>query len=319
MKKNLFLTSVLIAIFSFALNAQTIVDFESLTVPADGYYNGSTDYSGSGNQETFTYSENGASFYVNYTNTGTYDYWSAFAYSDQTDLTTADWTNYSAYANPAGGADASSNYVIAYTFTGDSVIFDNLVHIDSVKITNSVWAYHYMNGSDGSGSGTYGADDYFKLSITGISDSGSYTGTVDFYLADFTNGNSYIIDNWTNVNLSDLGNVKGLKFSLSALDTWTPYYFCMDNLTYSDAVSVKNIDNEVVSVYPNPAKSIVNITNVLNSNITVSDISGKIIFSKNNCSETEKINLSDKSDGIYFITVLNNNTTLTKKIIKTSL
>ncbi len=316
MKKNLFLTSVLIAFFSFALNAQTIVDFESLAVPDTGFYNGSADYSGSGNQETFTYSENGANFYVNYTNTGSYDYWSGFAYSNQTNLTTADWTNYSAYADPAGGAENSSNYVIAYTYAGDSIMFDNIIHIDSVKITNSVWAYHYMNGSDGSGSGTYTADDYFKLSITGISNSGSYTGTVDFYLADFTNGNSYIIDNWTNVNLSDLGNVKGLKFYLSALDTYTPYYFCMDNLAYSDAVSVKNNDNTDIAVYPNPVKDIANITNILNSAIIVSDISGKIIFSKNNCKELEKINLSSLKSGIYFITVKNSNKTITKKIIK---
>ncbi|NPA68181.1 MAG: DUF4465 domain-containing protein [Chlorobi bacterium] len=316
MKKNLLLTSVLIAIFSFALNAQTIVDFESLTVPSEGYYNGSTDYSGSGDTETFYFSDNGANFYVRYTDTGTYDYWDAFAYSNQTDLTTADWTNYSAYANPAGGANNSSNYVIAFTYSGDSVSFENTVRIDSVKITNSVWAYHYMNGSDGSGSGTYEDGDYFILTVTGIDENNEYTGSVDFYLADFTDGNSYIIDNWTNVDLSSLGNVKGLKFSLSALDSNTPLYFCMDNITYSDAVSTENILSDNVEVYPNPVKTSLNITNVLKATVSISDISGKTFYTKNNCDKTEIINTENLSSGIYFVKIQKENTKTVKKFIK---
>jgi len=236
MKKNVFLTSVLIAILSFALNAQTVVDFESLTVPAEGYYNGSADYSGSGNQETFNYSENGTNFYVNYTNTGTYDYWSGFAYSNQTDLNTADRTNYSAYANPVGGADGSSNYGFVYSYLNDSLMFDNLVHIDSVKITNTVWAYQYMTGTDGSGTGLYENGDSLTLSITGIKEDNSYTdNSINFDLG----RNTTIIDNWTNIYLTALGNVKGLIFKLSSSDSYTPSYFAFDNLTYSNPASTK--------------------------------------------------------------------------------
>jgi hypothetical protein len=313
MKKKLFFTSVLIAFFFFALNAQTVVDFESLTVPSEGYYNGSSDYSGSGNTETFQYSENEANFYVSYTNTGSYDYWNAFAYSNQTDLETADWTNYSAYANPAGGANASSNYVFAYVYFADSVMFDHTIHIDSVKIANSVWAYKYMTGEDGSGH-AYQNGDFLILSINGINPDGSHN-TEDaayIYLGDGTN----IVNNWTNVDLSVLGNVKGLIFTLTSSDSYTPFYFCMDNLSYSDAASIQSDALQVFSIYPNPVKNDINIINIQNSNIIISDLSGRMLFSKKGCNNSENINISNFKTGIYFVNIQNENGSFTKKFIK---
>ena len=313
MKKKVFLTSVLIAILSFALNAQTVVDGAIIIDPAEGYYNGSADYSGSGNQETFNYSENGTNFYVNYTNTGTYDYWSGFAYSNQTDLNTADRTNYSAYANPAGGADGSSNYGFVYSYLNDSLMFDNLVHIDSVKITNTVWAYKYMTGTDGSGTGLYENGDSLTLSITGIKEDNSYTdNSINFDLG----RNTTIIDNWTNIYLTALGNVKGLIFKLSSSDSYTPYYFAFDNLTYSNPASTEKKSNQLISVYPNPVSDIVNIKNILNSNIIISDITGKIIYTKTNCNMLERINFSNVNPGIYFVKVKNQSRIFVNKIIK---
>ena len=318
MKRNLFLTAVLIALFSNAFNAQTIVDFESLTVPDVGYYDGSTDHSGTiGSSETFTYEEDDANFYVTYTQGDGWGYWNAFAYSNQMDKTTQGFTNYSSYANhtSGGGADGSSNYIFSYG--GDSIMFDNTVDIQNAKITNSTYAYLYM--TDGSGY-TYTTDDYFILTITGILNDNTVTGAVDFYLADFTNGNSYIIDDWTNVDLSSLGNVDGLKFTFSSSDVGpyginTPLYYCLDNLQYSNIVSVENKTNNIVSIYPNPANSIVNISNVPNANIAINDISGKSVYTKSNCSENEKVNISDFKSGIYFVKIENNNQTFTKKLI----
>ncbi len=319
MKRNLFLTAVLIALFSNAFNAQTTIDFESLTVPAEGYYNGSTDHSGNVNStEVFTYSENGANFSISYTLGDGYDYWNGFAYSNQTDLTTANWDNYSAYASPAGGADGSSNYSIAYLFynVGDTVMFTEPVNINKISITNSVWAYHYMNGTDGVGTGTYEAGDSLTLIIKGIIDENTYSeDSVIFYLADFTNANSLIVNNWTEVNLNSLGSVNGLKFELFSSDDWTPAYFCLDNIIYNSPASVSDILETCISVFPNPAKDIVNINNVPNANIIINDISGKTVYTKNNCSENEKINISNLNSGIYFIRIENNNEVFTKKLI----
>jgi hypothetical protein len=73
--------------------------------------------------------------------------------------------------------------------------------------------------------------------VTGFDAEGEETGTVDFYLADFRDPNAaYIVETWRWVDLTELGKVKRLVFTMSGSDVnpWgsmnTPDYFCMDNL-----------------------------------------------------------------------------------------
>ena len=318
MKRNLFLTAVLITLFFNVFNAQTTIDFESLTVPAEGYYNGSSDHSGTiGESETFTYNIENATFYVTYTQGDGYGYWNALAYSNQMDKITEGFTNYSSYSDhtDGGGANGSANYIFSYG--GDSIMFDETVEIQNAKITNSTYAYLYMTNGSGY---TYTTDDYFILTITGIMNDNSTTGSVDFYLANFTNGNAYVIDDWTNVDLSSLGNVDGLKFTFSSSDVGqyginTPLYYCLDDLQYSNIVSVENGLSDNVSIYPNPANSTVNIDNVLGANISINDITGKTIYTKNNCLNNEKVEISNLKSGIYFIRIEDNSRVFTKKLI----
>jgi len=328
MKKQLPLITFFIANFIFA---QTTVTFEDLPVPNSGYFNGSTQSTATDNSaEIITYQDQIANFYVNYTavyDNGTfqYDYWNGFAYSNQTDLNTASYTNYSAYSPNGGGANGSSNYGFVYTYSGDTMTFDQVVNVQSVQITNSVWAYKFMDGSDGSGH-DFQTGDYFKLTITAVLDDNGTLGvsgddtlgnSVDFYLADFTNGNATIIGDWTTVDLSSLGNVKGLKYEMSASDTYTPYYFAMDDLVYSTTLSLsENNSISNIKLYPNPVNNILNINNCKNASIKIMDINGKQIYSNANCNQTEQIDLSNYSSGIYFAKIVLDNKVITKKIIK---
>jgi len=78
--------------------------------------------------------------------------------------------------------------------------------------------------------------DWFKLTITG-----SNSNTVDFMLADYRfedNGQDYIVDEWTWIDLSGLGSVTNLEFSFTSTDNgaWgmnNPGYFAMDNFNGS--------------------------------------------------------------------------------------
>jgi hypothetical protein len=318
-------TKLLIAVLFIAnmLNAQ--ITFENLTVPAVGYFNGTTEYSGSGTEEIITYEDGIANFYVKYTDTGTYDYWNGFAYSNQTDLTTASYTNYSAYSSNGGGANGSSNYCFVYSYASETMTFDDFVLVPTMQIANSVWGYRYMTGTDGVGTGTYETGDYLKLTITAVTDDNGTLGdnsddtlgdSIDFYLADFTNGNSYIIDDWTTVDLSSLGNVKGLKFQLSSIDDMTPYYFAMDDIIYETLASTSdNSFANQIEMYPNPTIGKVTLNNVENSTITLIDINGRKVFSKENCLTKETISLQNIHSGIYFVKIENNNQVATKKLI----
>jgi hypothetical protein len=119
---------------------------------------------------------------------------------------------------------------------------DYATTISGAYFTNTTYAYLSMLEGDSFakqfGGVTGDDEDYFKLIIKGIDEMGEYTGTVDFYLADFRfedNSLDYIVDEWTWVDLTSLGDVIGLEFSLESSDAgdWgmnTPAYFAMDDL-----------------------------------------------------------------------------------------
>lgn len=138
------------------------------------------------------------------------------------------------------GAEDSKTYatynVNEWTPKGVEVISSEDGEIVSgFYVTNSAYAYASMTHGD-SYAKRFGTNDWFKLTITGYDAAGEQTGTVDFYLADLRDvANAYILDTWRWVDLTSLGKVKRLGFTMSSSDTgmWgmnTPAYFCMDNL-----------------------------------------------------------------------------------------
>jgi hypothetical protein len=80
--------------------------------------------------------------------------------------------------------------------------------------------------------------DWLKLTIRGYDEQGVAGSSVDFYLADYRfedNGLDYVIQEWTWVDLSILGSVKSLGFTLGSSDASgvflnTPGYFAIDGL-----------------------------------------------------------------------------------------
>ncbi len=84
----------------------------------------------------------------------------------------------------------------------------------------------------------FGEGDWFKLKIKGKDKAGGNdTQAVEFYLADFRNGKSELLNQWKWVDLMGLGEVKSVHFELSSTDNgdWggmnTPSYFCIDDIT----------------------------------------------------------------------------------------
>lgn len=86
----------------------------------------------------------------------------------------------------------------------------------------------------------YEAGDYFVVKVRGIKGI-SATGyeltdnSVDYYMADFRDGKSFINEAWEKVDLKDLGQVIGLKFDIDATDKGTfgintATYFALDGL-----------------------------------------------------------------------------------------
>jgi alpha-tubulin suppressor-like RCC1 family protein len=95
------------------------------------------------------------------------------------------------------------------------------------------------------------------------------------------------------------------------IDKNTPILFNCSTL------SMTEYNNDTVSIYPNPCKDFLNIelNNELEiNNITISDISGKIILMVNDV--CEKIDVSSLKTGVYVLKINSNEKIIYKKIVK---
>jgi hypothetical protein len=112
--------------------------------------------------------------------------------------------------------------------------------VQGMYITNLHYTYLSILTGDGF-SRPFKQGDWFLLSAHGYDENCEYTGSVDFYLADFRSENPeehILIDDWIWMDLSSLGKVMYLEFEMMSSDYSiyginTPTYFCMDKLTFS--------------------------------------------------------------------------------------
>ena len=84
--------------------------------------------------------------------------------------------------------------------------------------------------------------------------------------------------------------------------------------TYEEILNVSSCSNieEVeagISIYPNPANSIINIVNAENANVEIVNALGQVVYAKENVSGEISIDVRNLTDGMYFVKV---NDTVTK-------
>lgn len=324
-----------LAIATIDLKAQLISDFENLTLAAGTYWNGS-DLSGS-------FSSGSATFLNNYNMA--WGSWDGFAYSNISDSTTAGYTNQ--YAARTGvGYNNSANYAVANYYGTTKIRLSGAAlgaPVAGFYVTNATYAAISMRDGDafarkfgdttGTGSGlAQGAyPDWFKLSVTGYRTGVVITDTVHFYLADYRFSNNaldYIVTTWQWVDLTSLGNLDSVLFSLSSSDVgaWgmnTPAYFCMDDFTAAlptSIISANDHSGSSLQIYPNPASENIylNLTQSRDTELQVKivDVTGKMVYSSAVSNGLMNLNISNFENGIYFLNVSGENTNINQKIIK---
>ena len=186
-------------------------------------------------------------------------YWDGFCPAiggDQTDYSqpgsSASWTTNYGGCMAGGGcvinadgtvtADPAQPYLVAYysswAYEGPS---NQVMFVDKngnttfepvgVYICNHPWPYYGCEHGDGFGN-PFAEGDYFELIAHGVAADGSET-TVSINLVEFTNGELNALNDWTFFDLSSLGEVESVYFTLNSTDTGaygmnTAAYFCMD-------------------------------------------------------------------------------------------
>lgn len=207
--------------------------FDDVTLGANGYWQGE-----SGDNEMFS----GGWFFTNYY-MPEYSFWGGFTASNHTDMSQS---GLSAQYTAATGAgyDGSTQYGVAYCMGVQCDVYasDGIAHtVTGCYVTNNLWAYQNMHDGDATATafgGPTGNDpDWFKLTATGKNANGQTVGTAEFYLADYrfeNNDDDYILNTWEWFDLSTLGAVHTISFSLSSSKNnsggmITPAYFCIEN------------------------------------------------------------------------------------------
>ncbi len=210
-----------------------IADFEDVELSSQGYWipEEADDYT-----QMLSHGWMFNSFYSEY-------YWGGFTASNQSD-TTQDGMDAQYTAVTGAGHNTSSNYAVAYTMGMPTTVTaaDGLAHtVTGCYVTNNLWAYKSMRDGDSYSAPFGGSDgttpDYFVLHAIGKDMDNNTIDTLDFYLADYRFDNpeeDYIVDTWEWFDLSSLGEVASISFTLesSANNSWgmvTPAYFCMDD------------------------------------------------------------------------------------------
>ncbi len=134
----------------------------------------------------------------------------------------------------AGGAYEGQNYVVFYVNAWgdkDVIKLNEPAVVPGMFVCNSVYAYSSMTKGDSYAGEPFGENDYFTLIVYAKLNGVGVNARVFVDLAEGTN----IMDKWTYVDLSSLGEIDELYFEMSGSRTGeyglnTPSYFCIDNL-----------------------------------------------------------------------------------------
>ena len=214
-----------------------------------------------------------------------------------------------------------------YNFDGTAVTAVAGFHYDPATLKLSGWAYYDNTANAG---GVVGYYTFALISGGLILDANTWyrVGVAyDYNTGDITwkdaNGLFY-----TGVTSAASGiDISECDFAVSAgTGNTVANQFLVDNVQVT-AVAVESLlgvnTNSVVSndfsVFPNPSKDIINVSNNSTSikSIEITDLNGRVVKTVNALdSSNVQVTISDLSTGVYMMKILSDKGTTTKKVIK---
>jgi hypothetical protein len=318
-------SEVLVGVQPMITGEYLISGFGDLELEPESYWNGS-DGAGS-------FVSGAAQFYNTYN--ADWFVWNGWACSNMSDVTTPGFMNqYSAITGEGydPGRSGNSSYAVSYTSPPSVIDFTGgkAYAVAGFMITNSTYAALSMEQGDAFSKKFGGADgtdpDFLRLLVWGRKDAFS-TDTVEYLLADYTSDSSlydHIIQTWQWVDLTSLGKVDSLVFTLESSDNsaWgmnTPAFFCMDELhVIPDMAPVVAHPGAAVTmdIFPNPSHGRFMIETGLNGpiRIEVYNLTGNLVYSEDDYMTGGMIDLGNRPAGSYLVRIRGTDGTLTGKI-----
>ena len=170
--------------------------------------------------------------------------------------------------------DANIPYIVGYyslmsTQHNLSILFNdgNSYTPEGFYITNTPYVYYSTKDGYFVARAFTEEGDYLKLIAHGVKANGDET-TTEIILAEYNDGTFSAIDEWTWFDLTSLGEVTEVYFTMESTDTdptWgmnTPGYFCMDKFTVSTEVEDEEVEGIVLDLTQpsNPSEFTFNTT-----------------------------------------------------------
>ncbi len=248
-----------------------------------------------------------------------FDFWTGWAISATTDVTTPGFMNqYSAIVGE--GADGSGAYAVSFASPESYVTLDTeqttgMLTIPSVHVTNSTYAFLSMRDGDSFakkfGGETGNDPDFFLLTIKTYSEN-QLQDSILFYLADFRfehNSQDYILNEWEEITFSNEA-VDSITFGLSSSDNGmfgmnTPAYFCADVFGNPLVLSVKENDLTGISLLNTLAASelIINSELAKEADYQIFGLSGQVIQNGKITIGEQYLSVDNLTTGKYWIRV----------------
>jgi hypothetical protein len=247
-----------------------------------------------------------------------FDFWSGWAISADTNTTMPGFLNqYSAI--PGSGALKTNTYGVGYIY--DPIVVrlqPNAIGkpMIGMYVTNSTYTYLSMRDGDGFAKkfgGETGADpDFLLLTIKKYSGGAIDDDSINFYLADYRfpqAGKDYIVDEWTYIDLTTLGQVDSLLLTMRSSDVGifgmnTPAYICIDQVSTDNLLSAASLDQQQlpVTLGPNPASDQFYIHLTTSGRVDFSNMLGQPQWSSKLSEGHHEVSVTDWPRGMYIMT-----------------
>lgn len=151
------------------------------------------------------------------------------------------------------GNNYASVFYDSWGGANPGVVFNEAKTATGCYITNALNPYRCMTGLDTYAT-AFAAGDFFKVIATGYLN-GVQGQSAEIYLGDFRDGKTFVAAEWMWFDLSALGTVDNVKFTIedSQNGAGVGYYFCIDNFgaeapvtTNVENLSVKNAQKVII-------------------------------------------------------------------------
>jgi len=124
-------------------------------------------------------------------------------------------------------------------------------------------------------------------------------------------------ENWTvtqaAVNIASLAGQSNVKIKFNYYGT-NGAQMLIDNVTIEDATSISENVATGVNIYPNPANTVLNVTASSEINtVEIYSLTGAKVATINGNGTNVKVNVADYANGMYFVKIITNDGTTTKK------